>query len=189
MEELQERREQLEMLMQWREGLRDLTEETVDRLARYWYERAPGFTLSEHGRQKLRKWSKKFSVDELTDAMDTAADQYLQFTNEGAPTQDSWNIAYEKVPGICMVTRREKEDPHARELYYIRGILRNRIPGYFDDAQALQFLRNARSWEVPIEALREIALTVRNWTQFRTAVSEAIAERERRLLEPEEESP
>jgi hypothetical protein len=42
-EELQERREQLELMMLWREGLRDLNEETTDRLAGYWAELAPGW--------------------------------------------------------------------------------------------------------------------------------------------------
>ncbi len=119
---------------------------------------------------------KKFSEQELLHAMDVAADQYLEFTDHGICTQQSWEKAFLKVPGICVVTRRRQDDPEVMELYYIRGILRKRIPGYFDDGRALQYLRNARDQDVSIDELREIAMSARNWTQFSRGIDEAIAE-------------
>lgn len=52
-----------------------------------------------------------------------------------------------------------------RELFYIRGILRNKC-NYFVDYEALKYLENAYDDGVPIDALRTMAYGVRNWTHF-----------------------
>lgn len=173
MDELQERREQLELMMQWRESLRDLDGEAVDRLAEYWQKHTPGWSVNDNGKRKIKKWLQQFSVDEICSAMDVAATQYLEL-NEARVTEESWGVAFDKILGICRVTRASQTDPDIKQLYYIRGILRNRIPGYFDDAKALQYLKNARSWDVPFDELSDMARGVRNWTQFTTRIGEAI---------------
>ena len=46
LEQLQERREQLEMMMAWMEGLRELKDAAIDRVSNYWHELAPGYTVN-----------------------------------------------------------------------------------------------------------------------------------------------
>jgi hypothetical protein len=106
--------------------------------------------------------------------MDAAATNYLEFTKEGTVTQESWEKAFSKILGVCRVNRASKKDPDLKEIYYIRGIVLNRIPGYYDDAKALQYLKNARSWGIPLEELADIARSVRNWSGFTNAIGEAI---------------
>jgi hypothetical protein len=173
MEELQERREQLEMLMAWRVGLRDLADETLDRVAGYWHELAPGWIINEQGRINLKKWLRQFSVEEILRAMDTSAEQYLVFDEKAVVTGESWEQAFAKIPGICRVERAAVSDPDLKELYYIRGILRNRL-NYFDAPKAMEWLKSARSWEISLDELREMARRVKNWTQFRSAIAEMI---------------
>jgi hypothetical protein len=174
LEELQERREQLELMMQWRDGLRDLKDQTADRLADYWRDLTPGWSVNDNGKRNIKKWLQQFSVEEVTAAMDVAATTYLEFTKEGTVTQESWEQAFSKILGICRVNRASEKDPDLKQLYYIRGILRNRIPGYYDDAKALKYLKNARSWDVPIDELAEIARSIHNWSGFTSAIGEAI---------------
>jgi hypothetical protein len=50
--ELQERREQLEMMMEWRQGPSDLTSETIAHLAQFWSEHSHGWTLNEQRKAK-----------------------------------------------------------------------------------------------------------------------------------------
>jgi hypothetical protein len=177
LEELQERREQLEMMMAWMEGLRDLRDEAIHRVCDYWHDLAPGYTVNENGRNNLQKWLRKFSVEEVCHGMDVAAEQYLKFEEDGTVTSESWELAFDKIPGICRVERASEEDPDIKELYYIRGIIRNRLEGrYFDNAQALEWLQAARSWDVPLDDLRDIAKHCTSWTQFRNRVSTAIDE-------------
>ena len=177
LDELQERREQLELMMQWRESLRDIDQEAVERLAEYWNAHTPGWSVNDHGKRNIKKWLQKFSVEEICTAMDASATSYLEFDAENKVTSESVGLAFDKVLGICRVNKASEKEPDLKQLYYIRGILRNRIPGYFDDSKALQYLKNARSWEVDIEDLNAMARGVKNWTGFTTAVDELILEK------------
>ncbi|MCM2280097.1 MAG: HNH endonuclease [Oligoflexia bacterium] len=174
MEELQERREQLEMMMQWKEGLRDLTADTVEQLAGYWAKLAPGYILNEAGQADLRKLLRKFSLNEITDAMDTSADQYLRFDDKGNATSESWNHAWHKVEGILKVGQACKDDPGLRELYYIRGIMRKRFFGKSVDMYGMKLLREAREAGVSLTDMREQAKCLPNWTAFREWIEEEI---------------
>jgi hypothetical protein len=180
LEGLQERREQLEMMLAWMEDLRELNTETLDGVVVYWQQLAPGFTTSQNGRNDLRQWIRKFSVQDVYAAMDVAAEQYLRFTKRGTVTLKSWGIAFGKIPGICRVERESAKDPDLKSLYYIRGILRNRLEGrYCDENEALAWLRAARSWSVSIENLRRVAQSSSSWTQFRNGISDEIEEQKK----------
>lgn len=174
MEELQERREQLEMMMLWRQGLRDLADETVEKLCTYWTQLTPGLAVNDHGKANIKKWLRTFSVEEITTSMDIAADQYLKRDKKGNCTKDSWELAFSKIPGICRVERASKDQPSLKDLYYIRGIVRNRVQYYYDDAKALQLLKEAVAAGVAIPVLRDIASSASNWTQFRNGLYEAM---------------
>src|ERR1043165_859598 len=122
LEELQIRREQLEMMVQWHEGLKSIKEDAVAEVVSYWARLTPGWSVTETGRATVKKWLKRLGVSEVLSAMDIAADQYLERDVEGRITSESWNKAFDKIPGICRVTKLEKDDPDIRELFYIRGI-------------------------------------------------------------------
>jgi hypothetical protein len=173
MDELQERRDQLELMMEWRKGLRSIGDEAIDSLAAYWKDHTPGFRTTEVGKQKLAKLVKKYSIEEICAAMDTAATGYLKFEG-GNVTTESVGLAFSKISGICSVNRASKDDPDVPRLLYIRGILRNRIPGYFSPHKAMDWLKAARSWGVPLEDLADIARRINNWSQFTAGVREAI---------------
>jgi len=173
MEQLQERREQLEMMMKWREGLRDLNQDALNRLCEYWHKHAPGYIINENGQKDIKKWLHKFSIEEITFAMDVAADFYLKFNEDGSVTPESWGEAFVKIPGICRVERDSKENPELKDLYYIRGIARNRCE-YFNNQEALNWLKAARDWDVEMGELRQIACSCRSWTNFRDSIIDAI---------------
>lgn len=180
LEELQSKREQLEMMIEWRRGLSSLADDSVQHLVDYWIEKAPGFAPNENGVADIRKWLRRFSFDEILGAMDIASDQYLAYDDHGGVTVESWELAFKKIGGICQVTRDTKDDPDLRELFYIRGILKNRL-GYFDMVRGLERLKAARSWDVQLAELREMALRVRSWTRFREEIEDMIT-RQRQLL-------
>jgi len=180
LDELQERREQLELMMQWRESLRDLDQEAVERLAAYWNEHTPGWSVNDNGKRSIKKWLQNFSVEEICKAMDASATSYLEFDDaENKATEESIGTAFDKIVGICRVNKASEKEPDLKQLYYIRGILRNRIPGYFNDSMALQYLKNARSWEVELDDLNAMARGVKNWSGFTSALGELILEKKR----------
>jgi len=177
MEELQERREQLEMMMAWKEGLRDIAQDAVEKVSVYWVTAAPGFSPTANGKKKIRLWLRRYSLDEVLKAMDIAADQYLVFETPERVSQDSWEEAFSKVPRICQVERDSRDDPDLKELFYIRGIVRNKCDRYFNATDCMVWLRAARSWDIPIRELRSIALETRYYSHFTDLISKAIDER------------
>ena len=54
-EDLQDRREQTEMMMEWRKGLNEQRHDEVDQLSDYWSDLAPGFICSGHENNQIRK--------------------------------------------------------------------------------------------------------------------------------------
>lgn len=176
MDELQERREQLELMMQWQEGLRDIKTEAVTRIADYWHQAAPGYTCNAVGKSKLQSLLRRYSIEEICEGMDTAAAAYLVFVEDGSVTEESWERAFGTIPGICRVKKLSKSDPDIQRLFYIRGILRRRLR-YFRDVRALELLKAVRAANVPMDEIDAMARTVRNWTQFTAWCEDAIAER------------
>lgn len=124
LKELNERREQLEMLIEWKNGLLNLREESVSRIAEYWSQHFPGHPLNEQGRRTLKKMMTKFDYQEILDAIPTAAEQYSKYDNKGNLERSSVDLAWSKVAGICRTRRLKKKKPYIKDLFYIRGILR-----------------------------------------------------------------
>ena len=181
LDELQERREQLEMLLEWKQGLSDLSTETVEKVANYWAQHAKGWSLNDHGKHSLKKWLNQFTPSEIITAMDTSLTQYVKLDSKDSTKATSESIAkaFDSIPGICRVNRASKDNPDLRELFYIRGIVRKRLADmgkYCNEWQALDDLKAARSWDVPLERLREIAVTCRNWSDFQYDITAVIEE-------------
>lgn len=174
---LQERKEQIEMMFEWQQSLLDLDAQTLNRLADVWAEKVPGYRLTDQGEAMLKKWLKRFGLEELISAMHTAADQYLRFNDEGQPTKESVENAWQKVGGICVVRQRERSDPGVSRPYYIRAILRNRLH-YCDERSAMKHLQDAISLGITAEELENLAKEVRNWTDWRTTIEAWIREAE-----------
>ncbi len=187
LENLQERKEQIEMMFQWQKGLLDLDDEVTTQLAEYWSEQVPGFRLSESGLKGLKSLKRRFEVREVMKAMKVAAEQYVEY-QDGKPTPESVELAWKRVGGICSIRRQEKDNPAASRIYYIRGILRNRL-SYCNDAMALQLLKEAIAVGASMESLESHSKAVRNWTQWRSEIEEIISSHEETRAGELEEHP
>ena len=176
LEDLQERKEQIEMMFQWQRGLLGLDDEVIAQLAHFWTEQIPGFSLNEHGLKELKSLRHRFDVSEILQAMKVAAEQYVEFS-DGMPTHESVELAWTKVGGICVTQKRARDNPALSRTYYIRGILRNRL-SYCNDVLALQLLKKAVALGASIESLEEHSKAVRNWTQWRSEIERFISTHE-----------
>jgi hypothetical protein len=164
LEQLQERREQLDMMMSWYDGLQEINLDIQNKLKGHWESLAKGFTISESGILKIKKWSKEFEFGEILTTMDIAAEQYFMFNN-GNLTEDSWETAFNKIPAILKVRRDSIENPDLKEFLYIRGMIKNRLRCY-DPQLTLDWLKAARSWGASIDELKYIARTTVDWRSF-----------------------
>jgi len=164
LDDLQEKREQLEMMMQWNEELVNLQDQTVEKVHDFWRKLIPNYHLSASGISTLKKLLKKYSVAEVVSAMQKACASYLEWTNAGA-TKESVETAWNKVPGICSLTRSDNDEPELKDFFYIRAIIRNRL-SYYVPHQTIEWLKAAYSWGATISELKSIATSVRSWSEF-----------------------
>jgi len=61
LQQLQERKEQIEMMFRWQKGLVELDDDLTERVAQFWSEQVPGFCLNENGVKELKSYD-----DDLT---------------------------------------------------------------------------------------------------------------------------
>jgi hypothetical protein len=172
-EELQERRDQIEMMMEWQRGLVELDQYLIEQVSGFWAKLVEPYQLTEQGLQSLKKLLRQNNADEIMEAMRIATQQYLQY-NSDQPTQESVSHAWSKVGGICKTKKLEKNKPYMRELFYIRGILRKRL-NYLNEWMCLKLLEEAYQFGASLEKLKEHACNVRNWTQWRQEIEAFIA--------------
>lgn len=173
LQELNERREQLELMIQWKSELTQLEDDVIARVSDHWSDRVGGFRPNERGLQTLRKLVKKYGFGDVIDAIDTASEVYVKYDEEGS-THESVEVAFGKLPGILKTNEVAKEKPYIRDLYYIRGILRNR--GYVNERYVMEFLEGAAEAGVPIDELKAIASKSSSWTRFCETVEGRIGE-------------
>ena len=162
LEDLSERREQLEMMMNWRSGLKDITDLQVDQAAAAWSEGAKGWSLNEKGTKELRALIKKYGIAPTFDAIDTAIESYIDIdSSTGKATQESVDKAWKKLGGI-LALRNLGEDQ--RGLHYVKGILRNRIN--YVPFDVIRQLKDALDCGVTVDDMKLQAKNCRNWNDF-----------------------
>lgn len=137
LELLQERREQIELMLEWKKSLSDFDNDVVEMLVDYINSKIAPLSLNENGKQRIVKWLKKFSTEQILDAIDISAKQYLQYEN-GEIEKTSAEIFLKKIGGVMTV---QKMPPIKQKLAYIKGIARNRF-SYFDEKTSSIILEN-----------------------------------------------
>lgn len=164
LERLQERREQIEMMMEWKRGLLSLQDEEAKAAAQFWETMVPGYHLTDFGMIRLKKLIRKFGLDEVTEAMGVASTKLDDSGDGGGPSKDSVDTAWNFVERVCVVNRACQNKPHLRDLFYIRGILRKRV--YCEDWRAMERLKEAFAAGVPVDAMRELAMGAESWGRW-----------------------
>ena len=102
LEDLQERREQITMMLEWREQLANEIEVEIDAIDKI-FDRETDWILSDVGRKNVRKLIRQFGFDEVYEATVIAIDRY--YTGD----ERSWNEAFRKIGGICYNRRKARD--------------------------------------------------------------------------------
>lgn len=178
LEELQERKEQIELLLQWRKSLSNLESDTVNLVVEYIDSKIENFSLNETGARNIEKLAKKFDLSDILEAIDISASKYLQYDIENKLIQDSVEQFINKIGGILVL---KNKSPVDKELAYVKGICRNRF-NYWNNRVGSIILNNY------VSALREHGwgeerilndiqtevkpktLECKNWTQWKNFI-------------------
>lgn len=168
LDELNEKRQQLEMMIEWRETLKDFDSGAAQKIATY-FESQAGCEVNDNGIKSIVKWMKKFSYLEILEAIDASVSQYVK--ND---THEEVAHSFKMVPRICAVKKRQAETGEdINHLFYIRGILRNRF-SYCNDRTALELLKAADAMGLDEQDLKDIAVESRNWTEWQSTMHQAM---------------
>lgn len=163
LEELNERREQLEMMVAWREGLRSIDEDAIEKLEDL-FEIITGRGFSDFGRKKVKGWFRRYPFSDLYDAMESAGQTYWKDAEDEEEQARQANLVFDRTPAIIAAKKRNANKPWMRDLYYIRAIIRNRH--YCNDQKAIELLEEAFEASIDLEDLKDHAKRSRSWTAW-----------------------
>lgn len=176
LDELNERREQLEMMIGWREGLHELKDLEIEAACDEWRRVTETYYLNDHGIANLKKLVRKFGLTNVLDAMQKSA-KYLQPDADGKYTAESVDLAFKKVGGICQIGSLPE---WKQQIYHIRNIARNRMYWGCSASSAaylLELFEKAYHLGADVDKLRALAGEGLNFTPLCAELEAFIKER------------
>jgi len=154
LDELNEKREQLELMIKWRESLFNLKDKAVDAANDHW-EKLSGHGANTIGKRNIKSLIRKYGLPEVYDSMDISAETYLDEDFDGIVTDESWEKAFKKISGICYVrSLSEKDREEYKRIGQIKKILYKNM-GYINAALATEkiksYLKSGNSFDILIQ--------------------------------------
>ena len=166
MDKLNKRREQLEMMAQWRTELLDLENEEADKIMKLVSDSLGlNSQLTDTGRVKMKRLIKKYGFEEVLECSLIAYEQY------------DINIAFSKIEPIIKNKKMQQEHPEMKDLFYIRAIVKNKF-SYYDLNTAIILLKKCYELGATIDSLKDFTRNCSNWTQWKNGLNEFIEENE-----------
>lgn len=169
---LQERREQLRLMMEWQRGLIDIEKVATVELGKLWKELVPGWYFNDAGLVGLHKLVKRHGVAEVAAAMRESVTSYLEF-QDNKPTADSVQKASEYIGRIIRFKQSAKDKPYMREVLYVRAIVRNRYT-YCVDWKAKDFIEKAYLAGYDFDTLKDVAKNNASWSSWQSEMQSMI---------------
>jgi hypothetical protein len=162
---LEERRQQIEMMVQWRQELAAQGDALVEAVAQAWTEAMPGSELNEVGRAKVAGMIKKSGFSVVMDAIESMHHKYCDLAQVSDP--EYRGRAFKFFQSVA----KYGNDPDGRQMAYVIGILKNRCSGpprvFHSD------LRNWRERGVSVGHMTDVAKVVDSWGEFSDLMEEA----------------
>lgn len=162
LEDLNERREQLEMMLKWKRGMSDIQTDAAQACADRFGELC-GCTIKPNGITTLRKLVKKFGVSEVLTAIDIAVDTYSDREK-----------AFSKISGILYIRAREAADPHYAAVCRIKGKLRWK-QFYVNDDEVDALVRSVlQSGKADFEEISRLTSASRSYSNWWMRISQLL---------------
>jgi hypothetical protein len=173
-EQMEERRQQLEMIAQWHLSLVDIESQAATQLERLWLESLSmpeNKCLTDAAISDLRSWSMKYGYESVCKAIVKSANKLI--ASGLRDDQEERSAAFWSIPKICSVMRAEENDPGVGRLFYIRGILRNRC-AHLNERACIALLKEARDAGICVETMVDVAKQCSSWAVFRDSLNEVL---------------
>lgn len=109
--DLEEKRQQLEMLIEWKKGLEEFEDYQVNQIEKLFIDGING-VFSEEGRKQCYTWLKKYGFDETYESAKISIAQYYSKDNDK-------EYVFDSVGRIAETRLRQKKDPRTYEINYL----------------------------------------------------------------------
>lgn len=170
LDELQERREQLEMMVEWQTSLLDIEDDAIEKICEYWDRLIPGRELNEHGKKYLKKLLKKYGLQEVLEAMKISVEQYYI----PCPSHDDNGTASKVIDYLAPILSKRKlflKEPRLQSFYYNTGIMAKRFRVYYPSMrnEVISLMQQMNDCGVPLQVIREDIFDFTNvykWIEF-----------------------
>lgn len=157
MEELSEKREQMKLMVEWKNELEKYEQEQVE-LIESFLEDKMNVGLTDSGKQNLKKHIKRYGFNEVYESLEISYNQYFETRKDADKVI---NYTYR----ICANREYQKQNPMHSKQMYVRAILKNKNMLH-NDIKVRSMLKDCVVDEYTFKMAVEIAKTSRNWTQF-----------------------
>jgi len=160
LDELNERREQIEMMLDWRQGLQSLRDTELTAICDVWSSLTKTYLLSSYGIESAKKLLRKFGLTTMLDAMNIAA-EYFEIGADDLYTPESVEKAWSKVGGICKISTLPEWE---KELHHIKNIACKKWQ-YCNRWQLMALMKSIYVENfASIEEIKQAVLSAKNWT-------------------------
>jgi hypothetical protein len=176
LEELQDRREQQEMMLEWQVELVLLESDSVaffrKLVARLW----PGVELSDVGAAIFHKALKHLSMEDVSTALREVTNEHRRMSVDGQATEESFNVAFVELERKLHWAVRHKLNPVDTDARYLRGCLINSLPFISDNEKELAFsiLYAALSQGWTRDDLKPTCVQHRKFSEWRNAIRQIV---------------
>lgn len=172
LDELQERRDQLEMMFEWQKGLMNIEIDIVTEASSIWSNLVKPFSLTESGLNNLKKLLRVYGFPEVVESMKRSAEQYLEYDRETwTPKDDSVEKAWVYVEKIARSRKQVADRPSLADAYKMIGLLKFKIDIHYPGKEARRIaycLENGTD----LETIQQIARIADSWWFWDTSMRE-----------------
>jgi len=172
LDQLQERREQIEMMMEWNNSLEDLKELELGSLVKIINSKLSPHELSDIGIQKVKTYYPKYSYQEVYDSIQLSASQYLAYGPDGALTDESIRKFLDYIPKIAKSRRLIAKKPYLGELFRLKSYMKSK--GFYIGYEAMDLMEDAYKKGIGIDDLEAIVRQSRNWSDWLEKMYEVV---------------
>lgn len=160
LDRLNKRREQLEMMSKWRLELLDIEHKEVEEVMNIINTKFnKRLALTSHGINTMSRLIKEYGFNEVVESALISFSKYQE--NE---------VALKKIKIILSLRKKDRENPALKDLFYIRGIIRNRF-SYINEHESLMLLEECYELGVPIDIMKKLAIRCDNYSDWKECLT------------------
>ena len=170
LEELNERREQLEMIIRWREELSDLEDVSLDAAIKAFERHTYPNTLNQVAKDKLRNLLRQYGLSEVLESIEISTNYYLVRDSQGNIIDRSFNNAFEKIAGICKNRKITREKPYMNDIFRLYSIMQKKYWHVRKDT--IYQMEKAYKNGLTIETMKDVIHSTSNYSKFEAFLNE-----------------